>query len=88
MRIVAGDAPEPAVAGAEAKALVHLLELADDSVLGRARCPFQHRPEPVERQPWPIVFILPVSPQHAPLAVQVALLANGVAKRRFERARG
>jgi hypothetical protein len=87
MRIVARNAPEPALAGAEAEALVQLLELADDTALGWARCPLQNRPEPIEGKPWPVVVILPVCPQHAPLPIQVALLANGVPKRRFQNAR-
>ena len=78
MRIVAGDAPESAPAGAEALALVHLLEQTghDDTILGRCPFPLQHRPEAIERQPWPKVFVLAASPQDAPLAIQVALLAR------------
>ncbi len=55
MRIVAGDAAESALAGEEATALVHLLDLADEPVLGRVRRRLQHRPELIERQPGPIV---------------------------------
>jgi hypothetical protein len=84
MWIVAGNTPEPAFAGAEAAAFVQLLELADDAVLGGAGCPLQNRPEPVERQSRPIILIAAVGPKDAPIAVQVALLANGIPKRWFQ----
>ena len=57
MRVVTGNAPEPATTGAEAAALMHLLNLADHAVLSRARGRLEYRPDLMERQPWPKVLI-------------------------------
>jgi hypothetical protein len=85
MGIVAGDAPEPAAAGAETEALSQLFELADNTVLGRASCPFQDRPEFMKRQSRTVVLIPTVGAKDAPITVQVALLANGIPQRRFQK---
>ena len=85
MGIVAGDAPESALARFEATALVHLLELADETVFGRARWLLQHGPEAMEWQTRPKVLIPAAGPQDTPLAVQVALLADGVPERGLQR---
>src|SRR5262249_4580096 len=76
--IVAGDAAEPAQTGAEATARVHLLDLADETALGLISWPLENRPEVREGQPWPKVFIPMTSPQDAPTAIQVTLLADGI----------
>src|SRR5262249_51548978 len=85
VRIVAGDAAEPACAGAEATALVHLLDLADEAVLVPARGALEHRPDAMERQPGPEIVVPAVELHDALLAQQVALLADGVAARGLQR---
>src|SRR5439155_21504580 len=85
MRIVAGNASESPPTRAEAAAFVHLLDLADETVLGRAGGPLEHRPEPMERQPGSKILSPTVQPHDAPLADQVALLADGISERGLQR---
>src|SRR5262249_53407463 len=71
------------VAGAEALARVHLLDLAhgfvveDDPLL-----PHEHRAEPVQRQPRPIVERVTAITHNASRSLQMALLTNALSQRR------
>src|SRR5205823_1229018 len=78
-------APQPAATAAEATAFVHLLDLADETVLGRARRPLEHRPGPMERQPGSKILGTTVQLHDAPLADQVTLLADGIPERWLQR---
>ena len=84
MRIVAGDAAEPAVAVAEATAVVHLLDLADEPIFGRVLGPLEHRPDAIERYPGPKIVILAIELHNALVAHQVALLADRFSQRGLE----
>ena len=86
--IVARDAPEPAAAGDEALALVHLLDLADKTVFVLLFGLQEHRPEPLKRQAGPIILLVTASAHDSVIADQVALLANGISQRRLEKQRG
>ena len=60
---------------------MHLLDLADEAVLGRAGGRLEHRPELMERQPRPIILIATIHLHDAPMAHQVALLADRISER-------
>ena len=81
VRIVAGNAPKPALTGAEAMALVHLLDLADKPVFGPVGRLHEHGPEGMKRQPGPIVLISAARPQNPVHARQVALRADVIPQR-------
>ena len=85
MRIVAGDATEPAVTGAEATALVHLLDLADEPIRRRARRLLEHRPDPIKGQSGPEILIATVELHHALVAQQMTLLADAIPERGLQR---
>ena len=84
MRIVAGDASEPTLAGKKATAIVHLLDLAAEPVVGRTCRGHERRPEPIERQCRPIVFAPEPRMDRASPADQMALFADTLAEHRLQ----
>ena len=84
MRIVAGCASQRALARAEAAALVHLLDLANEPLLGRPADCVEHGPELMERQTRPVILVPAVESQNPLMAVQVTLLANRIPQRGLE----
>ena len=62
--------PSRALARAEATALVHLLDLADEPVLGRVRGRSNTVQNSMERRPGPIVLGPTVQPQDAPMPIR------------------
>ena len=71
--IMARDAPEATLTGAETFTGIHLFKLADKTVLGLVGRPHEHRPEARKRQPGTIVLILPTRPYDPLFTGQVAL---------------
>ena len=84
MRIVAGCASQRALARAEAAALVHLLDLANETLFGRPVGGVEHGPELMERQTRPVILVPAVASQDPLMAAQVTLLANRIPQRGLE----
>jgi hypothetical protein len=84
MGIVARDAPEPSAAGDEALTPVHLLDLADKTVLVLLFGLQEHGPEPLKWQAGPKILLAPAGAHDSVIADQVALLANGISQRRLK----
>jgi hypothetical protein len=80
MRIVARNTAELTLASLEASTLAHLFKLADETALCLLRRLDKHSPELLQRQPRPVVLLLPKSPQNPLVAYEMALRADGIPK--------
>ena len=81
MWTMAGYAPEPTSTGPKTIALVHLLELADESVFRPVRRLHEHGPKAMKRQPGPIVLISPAHPHDPRIAGKMALRTDVITER-------
>ncbi len=80
MGVVARDTAHPALAGAEAPARTHLLDLPDKAVACLADPLCEHRQEPVKRQPGPVIFLMTMHAFDALFTDQMTLFANCITK--------